>query len=82
MAGPEGTKLIPAHSCPVFSLGEPYYTEMMLPKGYRTVIDWFQEVAQNPSYANPGFLRFDDESDREEEHDVPGIEFSPVQEVR
>jgi hypothetical protein len=25
----------------------------MLPKGYRVIIDWFQEVAKDPEYANP-----------------------------
>jgi hypothetical protein len=37
----------------VFSLGEPYYIESMLPKGYKVIIDWFQEVAEDPDYANP-----------------------------
>lgn len=37
----------------------------MLPKGYRTVVDWFQEVASDPDYANPKFERIDvgEESD-------------------
>lgn len=55
-----------AHGCPVFSLGEPYYTESMLPKGYKTVIDWFQEVAVDPGYANPEFYRQDDDQSDED----------------
>jgi hypothetical protein len=68
LAGPEGTKHIAAYGCPVFSLSEPYYSETMLPKGYKTLVDWFQEVAADPDYANPKFERIDvgDESDDEE----------------
>ena len=32
----------------------------MLPRGYKTIIAWFEEVAQDPKYANPEFVRFDD----------------------
>lgn len=67
IAGPEGSKREPAHGCPIFSLGEPYYTEAMLPRGYKTVVDWFQEVAANPDYANPQFVRFDSGDSDEEE---------------
>ncbi|TVY76155.1 hypothetical protein LSUE1_G007513, partial [Lachnellula suecica] len=68
LAGPEGAKYIPATGCPVFSLSEPYYSETMLPKGYKVVVDWFQEVAADPDYANPKFERIDvgGESDNEE----------------
>jgi hypothetical protein len=66
-----GRKLVPAYGCPVFSLGEPYYNEALLPKGYKTVLDWFQEVALDPEYENPEFQRFDvggedDESEHEQ----------------
>jgi hypothetical protein len=66
-----GRKRIPAYGCPVFSLGEPYYNEALLPKGYKTVLDWFQEVALDPEYENPEFQRFDvggedDESEPEQ----------------
>lgn len=82
IAGPDGTKSIPAHGCPVFSLGEPYYTETMLAKGYKTVVGWFQEVAGDPAYVNPVFEEFSqDESEHEEEFDAPGIELNPVDEV-
>ncbi|EHK97557.1 hypothetical protein M7I_6710 [Glarea lozoyensis 74030] len=53
LAGPKGKKHLPGHGCPVFSLGEPHFSEMMLPKGYKVIIDWFQEVAGDPDYANP-----------------------------
>ncbi|KAF7939259.1 uncharacterized protein EAE97_007339 [Botrytis byssoidea] len=64
LAGPDGTRRIIALGSPVFSLSEPYYTECLLPKGYRTVIDFFQEVAdwdsQGGEYVNPTFVRMDD----------------------
>ncbi len=42
------------YGCPVYSLGEPYYSELMLPKGYKVVLDWFQEVsASGEDYKNP-----------------------------
>ena len=83
LAGPEGHKTVDAHGCPAFSLGELYYSEAMLPKGYKTVIDWFQEVASYPDYANPAFERYGGggASDEEEGYDAPGIDFSKVQEV-
>jgi len=50
---------------------------MMLPKGYKTIIDWFQELAADPNYANPEFQRYDDEdSDVEEDSQEPGIELN------
>ena len=79
IAGPEGRRLIPAHGCPVFSLGEPYYTETMLAKGYKTVIEWLQEVARDPGYFNPVFARLESDSDEEEEVDAPGIDFSRLE---
>jgi hypothetical protein len=45
----------------------------MLPKGYKTIIDWFQEVGLNPEYTNPAFERFDvGEDDEEEEKPLEG----------
>lgn len=55
ICGPKGTKRIAAHGCPCFSLNEPYYSELMLPKGYKTIIDWFNEVAADPKYMNPEY---------------------------
>ena len=46
----------------------------MLPKGYKTIIDWFEEVAADPEYENPLFQRYDDEDEDEEEPQEPGIE--------
>jgi hypothetical protein len=50
----------------------------MLPKGYKTVLDWFQEVAAEPEFRNPEYTRHDDE---ESEDEVPqgGIEFYPLE---
>lgn len=83
MAGHEGTKRIEAHGCPVFSLGEPYYSETMLPKGHKTVVNWFEEVAAHPGYSNPGFFRYGDDEDSgseaEYEYEEPGIDFSAKQ---
>lgn len=70
LAGPDGHRRIEAYGCPAFSLGEPYYTETMLANGYKTVIDWFQEVAADTYYANPEFQRYDSYcSDAETEHE-------------
>lgn len=82
LAGPEGARDIVAHGCPVFSLGEPYYAETMLPKGYKTIIDWFEEVAADPHYINPNFVRFDDDNDDMEDPQDPGIdvELKPISE--
>jgi hypothetical protein len=64
-------------------LGEAYFTEAMLPNGYKTVIDWFQAVAADANYANPEFRRYDSESyhsggteiDTETEQNDRGIAF-------
>jgi hypothetical protein len=55
-------------------LGEPYYNESLLPNGYKTIIDWFQEVGLDPQYANPNFQRIeiDDKDDGEEQQ--PALE--------
>jgi hypothetical protein len=60
-------------------LGELYYAETMLPKGYKTVIDWFQEVAADPYYANPILVRFDNDSEEEEPQESGiDLEIKPV----
>lgn len=46
----------------------------MLPKGYKTVLGWFQEVAADPSYANPEFTRYDFGDSDEEEAQEPGVQ--------
>jgi hypothetical protein len=74
LSPPDGTKRIPAYGSPVFSLSEPYYSESLLPKGYRAIIDWFEEVAADAEYENPIFQRYDDEDEDEEEQQEPGIE--------
>jgi hypothetical protein len=64
-------------------LGEAYFTEAMLPNGYKTVIDWFQEVAADANYTNPEFHRYDSESyhsgstemDTETERNDRGVAF-------
>ncbi|RDW76955.1 hypothetical protein BP6252_05008 [Coleophoma cylindrospora] len=61
LAGPEGHRMVAGYGAPVFSLGVPYYTELLLPKGYRAVIDWIQEVADTPGYENPVFQGMDDD---------------------
>jgi len=84
LADHKGRKYVPAYGCPVFSLGEPYYAESMLPKGYKTIIDWFQEVGLNPEYTNPAFERFDvGEDDEEEEKPLEGgIELNRTEEIK
>ncbi|ESZ93191.1 hypothetical protein SBOR_6423 [Sclerotinia borealis F-4128] len=71
LVGPEGSRTFAAFGSPVFSLSESYYTECLLPKGYHTVIDFFQEVAncdsQGGDYVNPTFVRLtDDDADYED----------------
>ncbi|SZF04343.1 unnamed protein product [Blumeria hordei] len=53
LADAGGSKHTQPLGCPTFSLGESYYAEAMLPNGYETIINWFNEVAQSPNYANP-----------------------------
>ncbi|KAI1408523.1 Arb2 domain-containing protein [Hypoxylon sp. FL1857] len=61
LSGPDGnpkTTTFTQIGCPVFSSGEPYYTELTLIMGRDIVLDWLQEVAMTPEgqeYANPEF---------------------------
>lgn len=81
-APPEGRRRVEAYGAPVFSLGEPYYSEALLPKGYKLIIDWFQEVAADHDYANPGFTRVDNEdSDDDLELHGEGIELDPPKQI-
>ena len=69
ISGPRGTRKVTAHGTNTYSLGEPYYSELMLPKGYKAVIDWFQEVAEaGGEYKNQVAERIveDDEEEGEE----------------
>ncbi|CZT04850.1 uncharacterized protein RAG0_11155 [Rhynchosporium agropyri] len=59
LAGPEGAKKVHAYGAQVFSSGEPYYSECMLPKAGKPVVDWFREVAADPGYENPELGRLD-----------------------
>lgn len=45
----------------------------MLPKGYKIIVDWFKEVAADPNYSNPEFVRYDDGASEAEEEQEPGI---------
>lgn len=53
----------------------------MLPKGYKAVVDWFQEVASDPHYANPILTRYDvgGDSDGDEEYDAPGLDLNKLE---
>lgn len=66
MADKQGGKNIPAFGALVFSSGEPYYSETMIPQAHKVIIDWFKEVAADPEYENPKLERFDDESEEED----------------
>lgn len=59
IAGPEGKKGVSGYGAPSFSLGEQYYSEMMLVRGYDTVLQWFAEVGNDREYENPVFERYD-----------------------
>jgi hypothetical protein len=70
-------------------LGEPYYAETMLPKGYKTIVDWFQEVGLNPEYANPTFQRIeidedddDDDDDNEQKPFEDCVDLTQVDEIK
>lgn len=83
LAGPNGHRRVEAYGSPTFSLGESFYTEAMLPKGYKTIIDWFQEVAEDSDYANPEIVRFDHDDDHPEgesdmEAQEEGVTLTPV----
>ena len=55
----------------------------MLPRGYRTIIDWFQEVGLDPDYANPALERFDEESDDEDQKPLEGgVELNRFEEIK
>ncbi|KAI1779321.1 Arb2 domain-containing protein [Hypoxylon cercidicola] len=61
LSGPEGnpkTTTFTSLGCPVFSSGEPHYTEVTLIASAGHVLDWLQEVAMTPEgedYENPIF---------------------------
>lgn len=44
----------------------------MLPKGYKTILDWFQDVASDPDYENPHFLRYSDNDSDDESVEMEG----------
>lgn len=45
------------------SLGPHWITELLLPHGYQTVLDWFQDVAAAKDYKNPVSPRHDEEDE-------------------
>ncbi|KAK6952081.1 hypothetical protein Daesc_006610 [Daldinia eschscholtzii] len=61
ISGPDGnpkTSTFTQMGCPVFSSGEPSYTERILITGSEIILGWLQEVAMTPEgehYANPYF---------------------------
>ncbi|KAH6677746.1 Arb2 domain-containing protein [Halenospora varia] len=67
IAGPEGKKSVSGYGAPCFSLGEQYYSEMMLVRGYDTVLEWFKEVGNDREYENPVFERYDVGGEDEED---------------
>jgi hypothetical protein len=50
----------------------PYYNEVLLPKGYKIVLEWFKEVALDSEYENPEFHRFDVGGEEEESENEEG----------
>ncbi|KAI0844295.1 Arb2 domain-containing protein [Daldinia vernicosa] len=61
ISGPEGnpkTTTFTQMGCPIFSSGEPNYTETALIAGSEVILGWLQEVAMTPEgqdYTNPYF---------------------------
>jgi hypothetical protein len=41
------------YGCPVYSSGEPWYTECMLITSREKILNWIQEVALDENYQNP-----------------------------
>lgn len=76
ICGPSGGKKVAAYGCNAFALGEEYYSECMLPRGYKVVVDWLSEVAgkdlqaakegKGGGYVNET-LEIDEESEDEDE---------------
>ncbi|KAI1392340.1 Arb2 domain-containing protein [Hypoxylon trugodes] len=61
LSGPDGnpnTRSFTQMGCPMFSSGEPHYTERTLITSRDVVLEWLQEVALTPEgqdYVNPSF---------------------------
>ncbi|KAI1803860.1 Arb2 domain-containing protein, partial [Daldinia bambusicola] len=61
ISGPEGnpkTSTFTQMGCPIFSSGEPNYTEKVLITGSEIILGWLEEVAMTPKgkdYTNPYF---------------------------
>ena len=36
--------------CNCFSSGEPSYVELIMPRAYRSMLDYFKVIADNPGY--------------------------------
>ncbi|KAI9050259.1 hypothetical protein LZ554_005427 [Drepanopeziza brunnea f. sp. 'monogermtubi'] len=79
ICGEKGDKKfhVDAYGAPVFSSGEPYYSETMLIKARTQVVDWFKVVAGDEAYGNPVFTRIGgggEEEEEEEPIDAPAWE--------
>lgn len=79
----KGSRRVHGYGCPAFSSGEPYYSETMIPKAYRAVVDWFKEVAADEKYENPNLVRFDfgGEDDEPGPQTWDGIDVEAMEEV-
>lgn len=52
--GNPNTVYFTSYGCPVFSTGEPYYTELSLIKAKSIVLPWMEEVRKSgAAYVNP-----------------------------
>lgn len=65
--GHQDTKRTPGFGATCYSLGEPYTNEVILPKGYKTVVDWLKEVSDDGQYENDEVLILNSEEDVEED---------------
>lgn len=67
LAGVAGSRTVQAFGCPTYSIGEPYYPELMLVKGLQVILDQFEIVHSDLSkygdYENDQVLIFEDESE-------------------
>lgn len=53
----------------------------MLPKGYKTVVDWLKVVAKDEKYENPELTRVEEESDDEADKEDGFVPEKPSWEI-
>jgi hypothetical protein len=52
VGGPNGGPECAGYGCNAYSLGDERHRELLLPLNYRIVLDWLQDVVNDPNYEN------------------------------